>query len=202
MICAFTFQDIPTFVAFGPNGGWVALYGTDKVHSDGINWAGVPTGLSNLLYNKYTNGLYNSKRRLPRVTMLAFDETSFIICYSNGSYSTHGAGNEYDEDLFPLGKSHSPTFLAMNFKRDSYFADIGNEDYIDFTTYQYCLYYQYNLPIAMKKLIANKKKEGPFVSLAAMGKEEDSYFLSFTDGRTFWNNLPDKLEESLRQAKI
>ena len=82
----------------------------------------------------------------------------------------------------------------MNFKRDSYFADIGNEDYIDFR--------ERNLHIAMKVMIENKKKEGSFISWAAMGKEEDSYFLSFHDGRTFWNNLPDKLEESLRKAKI
>ena len=134
--------------------------------------------------------------------MLAFDNTSSIICYSNGSYRTHGAGNEYDEDLFPSGKSHSPTFLTINFKRDSYFADIGNEDYFDFR--------ERNLHIAMKVMMResyesrdeNKKKEGSFITWAAMGKGEDSYFLSFHDGRTFWNNLPDKLEESLRKARI
>ena len=181
-------QDIPNFVAFGQNGGWIALYDNDKVYPNGITWASIPTGLHNLL-----NGRHNSERELPTVKMLAFDNDSSVVCFSNGTYKTYGLENDYKEDLFMPRKSHSPSFLAMNFQRDSYIVDVGNDRYMDFR--------ERNLPLKMDKLIQNNKTDSSYVSWAAMGKEEDSYFISFSDGRSFWNNLPVKLDESLKKAK-
>merc|ERR1712126_348903 len=87
-------EDSPNFVAFGPDGGWVALYNNDKVHHQAIYWSGLSVGLTQLLKSR-------CKRNLPRVSMLAFDDDSSVICYCNGSYKTYDAGNIYEEDLFP-----------------------------------------------------------------------------------------------------
>ena len=126
--------------------------------------------------------------------MLAFDDDSSVICYSNGSYKTYGSGKIYEEDLFPTRKSHPPTFLSVDFETHSYYADMGNDTYMDFK--------ERNLSIALEKAIENKKiNDQTYVSWAAIGYIEDSYFLLFNDGRFYWNNVPEKLQESLRKAQ-
>ena len=170
------------------------MYDNDKGHPHGISWGvnrisnGISTGLHNLL-----NGRENSERKLPTVKMLAFDDDSSVICFSNGTYRTYGLGNDYKEELFIPRKSHPPSFLAIDFQRDSYLVDVGSHNYMDLK--------EKNLPIKMKKVIENNKTDSSYVSWAAMGRKEDSYFVSFSDGRTFWNNLPEKLDESLKEAK-
>ena len=170
----------PNFIAFGPNGSWVALTENDKIF-----WS---EGLSNRLRN-LLNGRYGSKQKNSPVTMLVYDQDSHVDFFKNGSYKCFILDEDLENDFegaLSVGGG-PPLYIALSYSTNGYAMEWRNADHFD--TYS-------SLPNRMRELY--KTKNNAVVIWAALGNQKDSFFLLYSDGRCFYENLPKKLEDTLR----
>ena len=158
----------------------------DEVYAkDGIYWsAGLPEKLHNLLNGRYGE---NQKQKNSPVTMLAYDEHSFVVFYSNGSYRYIGNNPDFEEAL--EDSKGDLNILALSFRTNSSGYLLIRGEYI------YCR----NLPHKIEQLIVPKIEAG--IDWVALGNKHDSYFILYYGGRYKYNGLPDKLANTLRNCK-
>ena len=159
----------------------MALFDDDRTHSHGIRWStALPKKIFNLL-----KGRYKPKQTNLPVVLLYYDLDSFVTLFSDGSFRYLGTDLEF-KDLLE-DNIGIPSHLSMSFAGNRYIVDRGG-----FNCWK-------NIPSEMQELIENKSDIS--ISWTAFGYEENSFYISFSDGSKLWNNLPRKLDELLKNNK-
>ena len=168
-------------MAYGPYGTWVSIYDDDNHNGVGVNWSdGLPKKLYDLLNGRY--GIKQKQRNTP-ITMLGFNDDSFVIFLQDKKYKMSVPDCSFLNDLQEYFDSNAPTFLALSFKRSAYVVDGEDE------------YFRKNIPFRMEQLLTSKRNAR--VISASLGSKPDSFFLLFSDGKAFWNEIPKRLEDTL-----
>ena len=130
-------------------------------------------------------GRYKPKQTNLPVILLYYDQDSLVTLFSDGSFRYHGSDLEF-KDLLE-DNIGIPSHLAICFCGNRYVVDRGG-----FNCWK-------NIPSEMQELIDSKSDVS--ITWTAFGYRENSFFISFSDGRKFWNNVPKKLDEILKSSK-
>lgn len=169
-----------SFIAFGPNDSWVALFMDDSFHPHGIKWSSqIPKKVFNLL-----KGRYSVKQNNLPVVLLYYDHESYVTLFSDGSFRYVGSDLEFKELL--EDQIGIPSHLTVSFSGSKYIMDRGG-----FNCWK-------DIPNEMEELIQDKNE--CHISWTAFGNRENSYYILFDDGSNFWNNLPEKLDSILKNS--